>query len=281
MLDFQKLFNALMEQITSITEFLSGSSQGGSAKTDQLDSAIILALLTAILATVGYLGKHLVQGLLHLREERKKYRSAMVRYVYDADIWRNDFSKNFSRAELDKWSGKLIDGPDDFKLALGSSKEEDAQDIMTYLHWLRPREIYSIRLFIAYSELFDSMCGILSSNEFAAFDRRRKLNALITTQRVGIDAYGYAVQSLEALRKPEIPLLAAWAGYLFKTIAGLVYRTERHHLNPAIRFNSADPNGAQPSHYVPPDWAADSLEEFRLNAEMRLQKVSNKRGKRL
>ncbi|MCJ9674289.1 MULTISPECIES: hypothetical protein [unclassified Neorhizobium] len=278
MLDFQKLFNVLTERMRSIAEFLSGSARDGSG---QLDAAIILALLTAILATLGYLGKHLVQGLLHLREERKKYRSAMVRYVYDADIWRNDFSKNFSRAELDKWSCKLIDGPDDFKLTLGSSREEDAQDIMTYLHWLRPREIYSIRLFIAYSELFDSMCGILSSSEFAAFDRARKLNALITTQRVGIDAYGYAVQSLEALRKPEVPLLAALAVYLFKTMAGLVYRIERHHLSPAIKFSPAYPNDAQPPDYVPTDWAGSSLEEFRQNAEERLEKVSNKRRKRL
>ncbi len=277
----QRFYHAVSAAGEAIAGVFRDTSGQHAVKTDTLEAAVFIALLTALFGVAGYFGKLFVEGVLHFREERRKYRSALIRYVYDTDIWKNDFAKKFSRDELDKLVTRIIEGPDDLKLGFAASKDEDTGDVMTYIHWLRADEIYSIRLSIAYGELFEGMCKNLSGDAFGGYDRARKLNALINTQRVGLDAHSYATQSLEVLRKKDRALLMQFAALLYEGMAKLVRPTERRHLHLSIKLNEEDETNYKIPANAPGKWAGTSIADYQKAAEQRLSAMSEERRQRL
>ncbi|EUB96170.1 hypothetical protein PMI07_001772 [Rhizobium sp. CF080] len=274
--------NVVVAQINAAIDFLTGSQKEIPA--DSLVGSVALALLTALVAVLGYVGKLAIQGLQSFYEERKKYRSALVRYVYDVDIWKNTFDKNFSHAEMEKWVTRLIQGDDKFKFNFGTSEDKDSKDIMTYIHWLRPREIYTVRLFLAYSELFDSMCDNISGDTFAGLEPSRKLNAYFITQQIGLDTYSYAEHSLKALRASDKPLALVFLQNAGIGLSRLFWVTKRHHLDPPVILNPRQEEEAKDKRYksekikaadrhVPPDWKDKNLDDLRIKSDQALNEI--------
>lgn len=234
-------------------------------KSGTLYYALITAAFTALIGLVGYLGKRIVEDFQQVREERKKFRSSLIRYVYDADIWKDDFAKRFSPREFDILVKKLIESEASFRFSFGASQEEGSKDIVNYIHWLRSREIYAIRLFFAYSDLFDSLCDALSSETFGGFDRRRKVEALFKTQQVGIDTYRYAAWSLSVLRTPDDAALVMFGRGLWRSLVGLFRPAKRNYLTSYLEADGAT-GGPGKADYWPPEWNAAIFESARSRA---------------
>lgn len=209
---------------------------------DPLANAIILAILAALLGAAGYIGKNILTAIASKWEERKKFKSAQIRYIYDAEIWMRDFRKKFNSVQAEDMLQKILKGGKNFKFGFGSSKDddEDAKEIKAAIHWLRTNEIYTIRCFLTYGELFDSSCDFISSDAFAEFSTARKVVALQKTIKCGIDCYEYAQMSVRAMQAKVEPVLLTYGRRLWDAMMRLVTYYERDYLTPPAFSTTTD-----------------------------------------
>ncbi len=145
--------------------------------TGTLYAALILATFTASIGLLGFLGKSLVEFARAIIEERRLYRTAVIRFYNDVKIWQRDFRITYTESMFNRLADMVVEGPDDFKFATPSSDAEDYVEIMKFIHRMDVEQARLIRTFIIYSELLTSVSRILGS-ELERFDKRRKLHAL-------------------------------------------------------------------------------------------------------
>jgi hypothetical protein len=199
---------------------------------DKLTDTLIAAIATAVLAGTAYVLREAFSVFLAKIEEKRKFKSAQVRYIFDTEIWMRDFATKFSPDDADKLLALLCCGPDDFRFGLATSKDEDSSELMLYIHWLEPEEIYTVRRSLTYADLFDSMCELISSENFSRFETDRKLTGLVKMIETGMDAYRYAEISLVILRGRRGPIWWKYLSKLCKFLLKLVVYEGRTHLSP-------------------------------------------------
>lgn len=148
-----------------------------SSDTGTLHAALILATFSASIGLLGFLGKSLVEFARAIIEERRLYRTAVIRFYNDAKIWQRDFRITYTESMFNRLADMVVEGPDDFKFAIPSSDAEDYAEIMKFIHRMDVEQARLIRTFIIYSKLLTSVSRILGS-DMESFDKQRKLRAL-------------------------------------------------------------------------------------------------------
>ena len=245
---------------------------------DKLTDTIIAGIATAILAGAAYVGREIFNALLAKIEERRKFKSAQVRYIFDAEIWMRDFAKKFCPEEAEKLLARLCDGPEDFRFSVASSKDSDSDEVMQFIHWLEATEIYRIRRFLTYGDLFDSMCDLISSESYSKIEADRKLTGLVKTIETGIDAYIYADASLATLSGGRGSVCWRYLRKLCYILLKLVVYEDRKYLLPPGEKQRKQHKGSDtPAH----GWTDDRLRAFEAGAREKLKKALDERRKRL
>ncbi|MCD2181812.1 hypothetical protein [Rhizobium sp. GN54] len=255
-----------------------GLGASESAVSDKLTDAIIAGISTAVLAGIAYLGREAFNALRAGIEGRRIFRSAQVRYVFDARIWMRDFEKKFCPTEADKLLDLLVNGADDFRFNMASSKDGDSNELMQFIHWLESAEIYAIRQFLTYGELFDSMCGAISSEGFAKIEVGRKLSGLIKTIETGVDAYGYAEISLSTLGEKRNSVSWRYLQKLSALVLKLAVYEDRKHLVPPAEDFFAAAKSANPVTQPKHGWSPQEIQRFEKKARKKLAAALEKRG---
>lgn len=157
-----------------------------------LSPAPLVAVLTASIGLLGFIGKSLIEYGRAIMEERRLFRTAVIRFYNDVNIWQRDFRTTYTDDVFDRLADMVVEGPDDFKFATPSSDVADYAEIMKFIHRMDVEEARLMRCFIMYSEMLTSMSRIMS-DEMASFSKPRKLNTL--AQYRGTAEYLYMLSS--------------------------------------------------------------------------------------
>jgi hypothetical protein len=144
--------------------------------------AILLAALAALLAFISFAAKLAASWISSwwLR------RAAVIRFFNDVEIWMHDAQSSFTVEEFERLADFIENAPRDFRFQIPMSGDADTKEIMKYIHWLRPEEIKAVRRYMMLDELYESTSLVLSSDAFARFGRKRKINALGEMFKTGV-----------------------------------------------------------------------------------------------
>jgi hypothetical protein len=178
--------------------------QDAAGKTDSLPNAVILALLSAIVAILSFTGQYILTAFSGWREERRKFRSDLIHFYTGMKIWQSDFGVYYGNIDaVKRYKKDLLEGPPDFKFKFSGETEASPVAILEHIHRLSAEEVALVRAYIDYGTLFVLQLQAMSTDEFAIFERDRKVRALINTYESGHITWHCATRAIERLRYSE------------------------------------------------------------------------------